>query len=233
MESCRFGFVYFANEAPVEKLLDDPTSLEQLTELGPSPGIERITRREREPRQDRGGFGRRDGGERRATSSKGEPTDTLFITGFPREMSRAQMEEVLSEFYPSEGIVKDIRIPVNRIERIDNNNDTDAGLQNKGFAFIRMGNEEEAQQMLSALIEAAKAGFAFPGSDRAPSFRFATPSRTDGGREGGAAGGSSRFGAHGGRGGRSRFGEGQQRRTNNSWMKEERSRFQGGRGDDF
>jgi len=147
-------------------------------------------------------------------------------------MSRAQLEEVLSEFYPSEGIVKDIRIPVNRIERIEND-DTEAGLQNKGYAFIRMGNEEEAQQLLSALIEAAKAGFAFPGSDRAPSFRFASPSRPAGGREGGALGGSSRFGGDGGRGGRSRFGDGQQRRTNNSWMREERSRFQSGRGDDF
>ncbi|KAK9897824.1 hypothetical protein P389DRAFT_62206 [Cystobasidium minutum MCA 4210] len=234
--SKRFGFVYFKDQAPVEKILSGEDQLEHLAELGVAPGIERITRPASSSRE------RSAPGERRPfdNSQFQEPSDTIFLTGFPRTMTRAEIEECLTEFYPSSGIVKDFRVPVNRIERMQESREGDQELHNKGFAFIRLGNEEEAKELLDALNDAARNGFVFPGAERPPVFRYASPQKPGLGGQGAPRDGSrGGFGSFGGnsdrRGGGSRFGGDRRERrpSGNSWLNEERSRFQGGRGDEY
>ena len=140
--------------------------------------------------------------------------------------------------------MKDFRVPVNRIERMESM-DGDAEPVNKGYGFLRLGNEEEAKQLLDALNEAKENGFNFPGAERPPLFRYATPQKPQGDRQfGNRRDGNNRVGFNsfgggdrgGDRRGGNRFGGGdrQQRRpSNNSWLNEEKSRFQGGRGDEY
>lgn len=212
--SKRFGFVYFANSAAVETVLSDPSIAD---ELGATVGVSKLEDRSSSAPASRG---------------RGEASESVFVAGFPPSMSKADVESAVSQFYPSSGVIDEVFLPLNRIERMDEESYSDEPRQNKGYGFVRFTSKNDAKEFLDKFTQAIEEGFKFDGSKFPPIANFAKARNDDrSGRQGGR--GDATF--SGRRGG---FGGGQQDRNQSrgkgarDWINEDRGRYSS-RGDEF
>lgn len=200
----RFGFVYFAEPEAVQTVISDPSLVE---ELGPSIGVQKLEPPKNNNRSS-------------TTRPRNEESESVFFAGFPPSMLKSDVEAAVSQFYPSSGVIDEVFLPMNRIERMEEDENFpshDGPRHNKGYAFVRFTNKEDAREFLDKFTQAVQEeGFKFEGSRFPPTANYAKP-RTQEASDGRPGGRPSR----GGRGGGAR-----------AWIDEERGRYSS-RGDDF
>lgn len=140
-------------------------------------------------------------------------------------MDKKDIESSLSEFYPSSGVIDDLFLPLNRIERMEGEEgeESSSGLErhNKGYCFVRFTNKEDAKEFLDKFTQAVQDGFKFQGSKYPPIGNFALPKTN---REEQPEGQNDRRGPRSGR--RDRNGRDQERNGGaRDWINEDRGRY--------
>lgn len=161
-------------------------------------------------------------------------------------MTKSDIESAVSQFYPESGIIDEVVLPLNRIERMEEEefSEQDEPRRNKGFAFVKFSSNEDAKEFLDKFTKAIEQdGFTFPGNRTSPTVNFANPkkerSEYESGRGQFSSGGRGGFGGDRRGGGRSFGGRDQGRGDRRGggggardWINEDRGRFQS-RGDDY
>lgn len=221
----RFGFVYFAQPEAVSTVVSDPSLV---GELGESLGVSKLE--EKAP-------------VKRRPATNNEASKSIFVAGFSPSMSKSEIESAISPFYPVSGVIDEVFVPLNRMERMEEDGDMDfeqdEPRRNKGFAFVRLTSIEDAQEFLQNFSKAIQEdGFKFDGSKYPPTVNFAIEKKPQGDRfDGGDRRGGGRGDRSSGRGGRGggrddRGGQGRGRGGARDWINEDRGRYQS-RGEDF
>jgi RNA recognition motif-containing protein len=231
----RFGFVYFEEAEPVETVISDPSLV---SELGPSVGVDKVKSSQSTPRSSSpfSSESRRPFQQRSAAPQNAE-SESVFIAGFPPSSSQSEIEAAIADFYPSSGIVNEVFLPLNRLERMEdeeasNGEEEGEPRRNKGYAFVRMTTKEDAKEFLDNMNRAIEDGFKFNGARYPPTASYATAKKASSDRSSSFRGGRGGGRDGGFRGGRDNRGGRNENRSPPEWLNQERQRF-GGRGEEY
>ena len=134
----------------------------------------------------------------------------IFVASLPFQLEEADVKETFEEF----GTVSSVKLIL----------DKETG-KKRGFGFVEMPDEEEAQKAITELnglevfgrnISVSKAEDKRDGGSR-PQRSFSSPDRSSGGYRGGNGAGGYNRGGNSGRGDYSRSGKDRSREDGNRW----------------